>query len=41
MKEIKVGRFVLIDGVPCKVVNIETSAPGKHGAAKMRVTGKE
>lgn len=39
MKEIKVGRFVLIDGVPCKVVNIETSAPGKHGAAKMRVTG--
>ena len=39
MKEIKVGRYVMIDGVPCKVVDIETSAPGKHGPAKMRVTG--
>jgi translation initiation factor 5A len=39
MKEIKVGRYIMIDGVPCKVVDIETSAPGKHGPAKMRVTG--
>lgn len=39
MKEIKVGRYILIDGIPCKVVDIETSAPGKHGPAKMRVTG--
>jgi translation initiation factor 5A len=38
MRDIKVGRFILIDGVPCKVVDIETSAPGKHGPAKMRVT---
>lgn len=38
MKDIKVGRFILIDGVPCKVVDIETSSPGKHGSAKMRVT---
>ena len=38
MKEVKVGRYVLIDGVPCRVVEIETSAPGKHGSAKMRVT---
>lgn len=38
MKEIRVGRFILIDGVPCKVVEIETSAPGKHGSAKMRLT---
>lgn len=38
MKDIKVGRFLLIDGVPCKVVDIETSSPGKHGSAKMRVT---
>lgn len=37
-KDIKVGRFLLIDGVPCKVVDIETSAPGKHGSAKMRIT---
>lgn len=39
MKELKVGKFVLIDDVPCKIVSIETSAPGKHGAAKMRVVG--
>jgi translation initiation factor 5A len=38
MKEIKVGRFILIDGIPCKVVDIEISSPGKHGHAKMRVT---
>ncbi len=39
MKELKVGKFVLIDDVPCKIVSIESSAPGKHGAAKMRVVG--
>jgi translation initiation factor 5A len=38
MKELRNGRYVLIDGVPCRVVEIETSAPGKHGSAKMRVT---
>lgn len=38
MKDIKVGRFLLIDGIPCKVVDIEISSPGKHGHAKMRVT---
>ncbi|MFH1447296.1 MAG: translation initiation factor IF-5A [Candidatus Micrarchaeota archaeon] len=37
-KELKVGKYVLIDDVPCRVVNIESSAPGKHGAAKMRIT---
>ena len=37
-KDIKVGRFILIDGVACKVVDIETSSPGKHGSAKMRIT---
>lgn len=39
MKDVRVGRYILIDGVPCRVVDIETSAPGKHGSAKMRVTG--
>jgi translation initiation factor 5A len=38
MKDLKVGKYVMIDGVPCRVVEIEVSAPGKHGAAKMRVT---
>ncbi len=39
MKDVRVGRYILIDGVPCRVVDIEISAPGKHGSAKMRVTG--
>ncbi len=38
MKELKIGRYVLIDSVPCRVVDIETSSPGKHGSAKMRIT---
>lgn len=39
MKDIRIGRFLIIDGIPCRVVDIETSSPGKHGSAKMRVTG--
>ncbi|HPC28051.1 MAG TPA: translation initiation factor IF-5A [Candidatus Methanomethylicus sp.] len=31
------GSFVVIDGVPCKVVSMEKSKPGKHGSAKGRV----
>lgn len=38
-KELREGKYVLIDGIPCKVVEIESSKPGKHGAAKMRITG--
>lgn len=38
-KELKEGKYVLIDDIPCKVVEIESSKPGKHGAAKMRITG--
>lgn len=37
-KELKEGKYVLIDDIPCKIVEIESSKPGKHGAAKMRVT---
>ena len=37
-KDLKIGKFVVIDGEPCKVVEIQSSAPGKHGAAKMRIT---
>ena len=38
-KELKDGKYILIDDIPCRVVGIDTSKPGKHGAAKMRVTG--
>ena len=37
MKDLKVGKYVLIDDFPCRVVNVQTSAPGKHGHAKMRI----
>ncbi len=37
VKNLKPGRYVLIDGVPCTVTNIQISRPGKHGAAKARV----
>lgn len=38
-KDLKEGRFVVIDGEACKIVEIQSSAPGKHGAAKMRIVG--
>jgi translation initiation factor 5A len=38
-KDLKVGKYVVIDNVPCRVVELDVSKPGKHGAAKMRVTG--
>ncbi len=36
---IKTGSFIVIDGEPCKVVEIEKSKPGKHGSAKARIVG--
>jgi len=37
MHDLKNGSYVLIDGIPCRVVNMTKSKAGKHGAAKMRV----
>jgi len=37
MKELKPGRFCVIDGEPCKVVDVTVSVPGKHGGAKARL----
>ena len=37
-KEMKVGKYILIDDIPCRVVGVESSRPGKHGSAKMRIT---
>ena len=33
------GNFVVIDGVACRVSDTQTSRPGKHGHAKVRLTG--
>ncbi|MEX2720597.1 MAG: translation initiation factor IF-5A [Candidatus Wukongarchaeota archaeon] len=36
--KLKVGSYVLIDGEPCKVLSTDKSKPGKHGAAKVRLS---
>lgn len=36
--QIKEGGYVLADGAVCQVKSIEKSKPGKHGAAKVRIT---
>lgn len=33
------GNYVIIEGVACKVTDTQTSRPGKHGHAKVRLTG--
>ena len=37
MKDLKVGKYVLIDGEACKVSSVTHSKPGKHGGAKARI----
>lgn len=34
---IKVGSFILIEGIACRVVDTATSKSGKHGHAKCRI----
>ncbi|HLC36416.1 MAG TPA: translation initiation factor IF-5A [archaeon] len=36
--QLKEGGYVLIDEIPCQIKSVEKSKPGKHGAAKARVT---
>jgi translation initiation factor 5A len=36
-RELKVGRYMVVDDEPCKILSIDHSKPGKHGAAKVRV----
>jgi len=35
---VKVGKHVMIDGEPSRVVDVKRSAPGKHGHAKFRIS---
>jgi translation initiation factor 5A len=37
VRTLKVNRYIIIDDEPCKIVNITTSKPGKHGEAKARI----
>ncbi len=37
MRELKVGRYVVVDEEPCKIISIQFSKPGNHGEAKARL----
>ena len=37
VRELKVNRYMVIDDEPCKIIDITTSKPGKHGEAKARI----
>ena len=32
------GTSIILDGVPCRVVDVEISKPGKHGHSKVRIS---
>jgi len=34
---LRVGSYVVIEGEPCRIVDLSKSKPGKHGSAKARV----
>lgn len=40
ISELKPGRFILMDGEACKILDMQKSAPGKHGHAKYRVSAQ-
>jgi len=35
--ELRVGGYMMIEGDPCRIVDIAKSRPGKHGSAKARI----
>lgn len=37
VNQIKSGSYLMVDGVPCRVVDAQTSKSGKHGHAKIRI----
>lgn len=37
VRQLKEGRYVVVDEQPCKILSISTSKPGKHGAAKAKI----
>jgi translation initiation factor 5A len=36
--ELRVGGYMIIEGEPCHIVEIQKSKPGKHGSAKARIS---
>lgn len=37
VRQLREGRYVVIDGEPCKIKSISTAKPGKHGSAKAKI----
>ena len=37
VRTLRVGRYMIVDEEPCKIMSISTSKPGKHGEAKARI----
>lgn len=37
VRDLKENHYVIIDDEPCKIKNMDTSKPGKHGEAKARI----
>ncbi len=37
VRTLKVGRHIVIDGEPCKIMSYHTAKTGKHGSAKARI----
>jgi len=35
---LKIGSFIIVDGEPCRVVEISRAKTGKHGSAKASIT---
>lgn len=36
---LKEGGYVILEGAACKILSLQTSRPGKHGHAKIRMEG--
>ena len=37
VRELKEGRYMLVEEEPCRILSIQMSKPGKHGEAKARI----
>ena len=40
-QRLKNGSLVMMKGFPCKVTDVSTAKPGKHGSAKAMITAKD
>jgi len=40
-QRLKNGSLVMMKGNPCKVTDVSTAKPGKHGSAKVITKGKD